>query len=269
MHSFNQRRKMLTDGAVDWSNGSSTLVSLAPGEGEFKFDKFTVGLILTPQPEHFAAYNSDKYKQIPLDAGSFWMFPKGFDGSCQWSDKQEFVNVEIDEDTLVAAGLKIDELTSPRAGEVDPLIRELIFNLHSRMDIELDTYRDSLSLSLAVQLARLSHEPQSEKVLFEPRMQRVFDYIEECLSQKIELKHLADVAALSVFHFSRSFKSACGQTPHQYIATRRIEHAKMLLKTTKLPVSEVSRRVGYHDISRFNRLFKIHTRMTPRDFRTL
>src|SRR3712207_7229229 len=44
-------------------------------------------------------------------------------------------------------------------------------------------------------------------------------------------------AHVSPYHFIRRFKEAFGETPHQYVQTRRIERAQALLRETDLSVS--------------------------------
>jgi AraC family transcriptional regulator len=84
----------------------------------------------------------------------------------------------------------------------------------------------------------------------------------------VSLERLADIAAMSPFHFARSFKKATGMPPHQFLASRRIERAKHLLKMTGLPIVEVAFRVGYENVSHFTQLFRRMTGGTPGQFRT-
>lgn len=53
------------------------------------------------------------------------------------------------------------------------------------------------------------------------RAGRVTEYIDANLDQKLGLDALADIAALSPFHFHRSFRRAFGCTPHQFVAMRK------------------------------------------------
>ncbi len=53
------------------------------------------------------------------------------------------------------------------------------------------------------------------------RTARVADYIDAHPHGKISLDALADVAALSPFHFHRSFRRTFGCTPHHYVAMRK------------------------------------------------
>ena len=61
---------------------------------------------------------------------------------------------------------------------------------------------------------------------------------------------------MSPAHFSRCFKETFGETPHQYLQTRRIERAQELLRLSELTVGEVCVAVGYRSLGSFSATFK-------------
>ena len=65
----------------------------------------------------------------------------------------------------------------------------------------------------------------------------------------------------------RRFKAATGQSPLDYAQSLRIEEAKHLLETTRLPTDEIGHGVGYQDPAFFRRLFKRRTGVTPARYR--
>lgn len=73
---------------------------------------------------------------------------------------------------------------------------------------------------------------------------------------------------MSPRNFKRRFRAATGDTPVGYLQRYRIETAKRLLERTGLGIEEVAAEVGYQDPSFFRRLFKKHTQLTPRQYRT-
>ena len=52
-------------------------------------------------------------------------------------------------------------------------------------------------------------------------------------------RDLARAARLSPAHFSREFRRVFGESPHQYLLTRRLERAAALLRTTDRSVAEI------------------------------
>jgi AraC family transcriptional regulator len=88
------------------------------------------------------------------------------------------------------------------------------------------------------------------------RLSRVVEFIEERLEGRLALRELADVAALSPFHFLRAFRRATGLTPHAYVTARRMERALRLLLTTDRPVLEIAARLGYANPAHFRRAFR-------------
>ena len=99
------------------------------------------------------------------------------------------------------------------------------------------------------------------------KLQRTIAYILAHLEHKLSLTELAAVAQMSSSHFTRLFKCATGQAPHQYVITCRMERAKQLLTETTLPLHEIGARVGYADQSHFTALFRKYVSTTPKDYR--
>src|SRR5437764_1363278 len=66
---------------------------------------------------------------------------------------------------------------------------------------------------------------------------------------------LARAARLSPAHFSREFRRAFGEPPHQYLLTRRLERAAALLRTTDWSVAEICFAVGLQSVGSFTTSF--------------
>jgi AraC-like DNA-binding protein len=95
----------------------------------------------------------------------------------------------------------------------------------------------------------------------------VVSYIMENLSEDIPLEGLAKKANLSPFYFSRLFKKETGFTPHDYIITTRVNHARYLLLTTDLSIKDICFQLGFSSESAFCTTFRKKTGQTPGDFR--
>ena len=102
--------------------------------------------------------------------------------------------------------------------------------------------------------------------LSERRKRMALEYIEANLSRDITLAEIAGAAALSPYHFSRSFKAAMGTTPVRYVWHRRVELAKRLLRTT-MTLVDVAAAAGFGSQSSFTTAFRQATGATPAAWR--
>ena len=66
---------------------------------------------------------------------------------------------------------------------------------------------------------------------------------------------MAGAAGLSPAHFSREFKRAFGESPHQYLLTRRLERAAALLRVTDWSVTDICFAVGASSVGSFTASF--------------
>ncbi|MCD5315736.1 helix-turn-helix transcriptional regulator [Kineosporia babensis] len=87
------------------------------------------------------------------------------------------------------------------------------------------------------------------------RLRRARDQIDRDYAQPLDVTILARTALMSPGHFSRSFRSAFGETPYSYLMTRRIERAKALLRKGDLSVTEVCFAVGCTSLGSFSSRF--------------
>ena len=98
------------------------------------------------------------------------------------------------------------------------------------------------------------------------RVLRARDAIHARYAEPLRLDELAREAALSPFHFLRIFRSAFGETPHQYLTRVRIEAAKRLL-LADAPVTDVCFEVGFQSLGSFSALFARRVGSPPTAFR--
>ncbi|GHD41558.1 transcriptional regulator [Streptomyces galbus] len=87
------------------------------------------------------------------------------------------------------------------------------------------------------------------------RLRRARDRMDRDYEQPLDVAALAREALMSPGHFSRSFRTAYGETPYSYLMTRRIERAKALLRRGDLTVTEVCFAVGCTSLGSFSSRF--------------
>ncbi|UUY06423.1 AraC family transcriptional regulator [Pseudomonas sp. J452] len=85
---------------------------------------------------------------------------------------------------------------------------------------------------------------------------RLAEYIEQHLDQPLSLGELAQLAALSEYHFVRMFRASFGQPPHRYVLQRRLLRARQLLQHSRLPLGEIALACGFASASHFSNRFR-------------
>lgn len=92
--------------------------------------------------------------------------------------------------------------------------------------------------------------------------------LERAFSDDLSLEMLAEKNGVSKYHLSREFKRFMGLNFIDYLIRVRLNHAKELLRFTDLPVSQVTERCGFHDVSHFIRVFRLREGgLTPLQYR--
>jgi AraC-like DNA-binding protein len=96
---------------------------------------------------------------------------------------------------------------------------------------------------------------------------RAKDVIDAGYAEPLDVPALARAARLSPAHFSREFRRAFGETPHQYLLTRRLERAAALLRSSDRSVTEICFLVGLKSLGSFTTSFRHAFGMTPTAYR--
>ncbi len=92
--------------------------------------------------------------------------------------------------------------------------------------------------------------------------------IEAQADEHLGLSALARDAAMSPYHFLRTFRQVTGMTPHQYVLHARLLRAARRLRASAEPVSMIAFAAGFNDLATFNRRFRRLIGVTPSAFRT-
>jgi AraC-like DNA-binding protein len=96
---------------------------------------------------------------------------------------------------------------------------------------------------------------------------RAKDLIDARYREPLDVATLARAARLSSAHFSREFRRAFGETPHQYLLTRRLERAAALLRHTDRSVADICLAVGLRSVGSFTTSFGRAFGLSPTAYR--
>jgi AraC-like DNA-binding protein len=99
------------------------------------------------------------------------------------------------------------------------------------------------------------------------RVTQALRRIENAAEEPLTLGDLAQEAAMSRFHFLRTFRRITGMAPHQYVLRTRMHRAAVRLRRSDAPVSAIAFDVGFNDLSTFNRRFRRLMGQSPSAYR--
>ena len=96
---------------------------------------------------------------------------------------------------------------------------------------------------------------------------RAKDLIDARYREQLDVPSIARAAHLSPAHFSREFRRTFGETPRQYLLTRRMERAAALLRNTDRTVADICLTVGLRSVGSFTTTFRRTFGLTPTAYR--
>lgn len=99
------------------------------------------------------------------------------------------------------------------------------------------------------------------------KIRQVIDYINQNYHQELSIEQLALIMGYSKPHFMSLFKQHAGISCMDFIIRVRLNQAKQLLIHSHLSILEIADKVGFQNISHFNRQFKKHYLATPSQYR--
>ncbi len=247
--------------------------------------------IIPPRPHHLIGIHTgqpmtllqqrdgQRHERLFLP-GDTVVIPAGLENYCAHRSAAEGIYISLNPDLIQNVALAAD--LQPKGFKVinhfganDPFLHQIGVNLAEEArspGLGGQLYVQALTQQITIHLLRryssqgvtIRHPSFSERSARQ-RVQAALDIIQDQLDSDLSLDALAAATHLTAFHFSRVFKEATGQSPHQYVIQQRVERAKHLLLHSRLSIAEIAAHVGFADQSHLNRHFKRLTGYSPRD----
>lgn len=116
---------------------------------------------------------------------------------------------------------------------------------------------------------QLTREHTRKNDYLDEEMSLAMQFFNDNYNTEVNIEEYASARGMSVSWFIRNFKQYTHTTPMQYIVSRRITNAQMLLETTNYNITEIGQIVGYDNPLYFSRIFRKQKGMSPSDYRKL
>ena len=132
----------------------------------------------------------------------------------------------------------------------------------------LDSVEQALAVALVNDYAVRHHSLQTHRGgLGSARLRRIKEFIDAKIEDDLTLCEMAQAVELSTAYFSRMFRKSTGETPHQFLLRRRLEHAKKMLRSADERVLDVAVACGFKSQQHFAQVFRHVCRVTPTEYR--
>lgn len=118
-----------------------------------------------------------------------------------------------------------------------------------------------------VPLDKINPQKDKRRITNMKIMQGVLEYLDVNYMHPITLADAARHANMSLFYFSRFFKSLSGMSYIAYLSNIRVNQAEQLLLTTDKSILDIALECGFTNIRTFNRVFKQIKQRTPSELR--
>ncbi|MBP9926183.1 MAG: helix-turn-helix domain-containing protein [Cyclobacteriaceae bacterium] len=132
--------------------------------------------------------------------------------------------------------------------------QQILLAIGNRSALEIDTIVISLLENVMHRMSNgnaLKPIPESLRKHHLSTVEKAKDFLLHNFTKEVSLSTLADHCCVSMFHLSRIFKSILTISPHQYLTELRLSHARLLLRSTNVQITQVAFQSGFNSLEHF------------------
>lgn len=242
-----------------WKAIDADLIHILPGRAEAPGgEKHILGMHFGPPVNADCSVGDIRMRgvQKPGDIG---IVPAGMDGSWEDDADCQILRLSLRPSLLEEVAEQMGRSSAkveliPRFGLRDARIEAIGWAIKADLEAETPSdplYIDLLANALAVRLVEIAFDRTSSSASSSaPRMSTrqlriLIEFIETNLDKKLHLEDLASVAGVGATRLKTLFRNSTGMPVHRYVIGRRIEYARAMLSTTKMPASQVALAAGF------------------------
>ncbi len=185
-----------------------------------------------------------------------------FDLSLLW-DKE--LRRELESGKLTVAG----PLSS--AQEYTPLMNRCVRDSIAARQQHKPGWEMDVIGNLSLMFGRLKEDSffvkSEEEAVMHQFLRNVFEYVLDHFHEPITSRDAARALHINHSYFCRLFRKSFGCCFTEYLINFRLEKAKLLLKNSTLPISDIALKTGFCSFSYFSKMFKATLGVTPSQYR--
>lgn len=210
--------------------------------------------------------------KLKLTEGDLFYIPEGVRYTAVWSGNPqiEYYNFNVVsnsyDSSLSSGGFALQKIEGLSVSETLEDIRQ-IFNL---MQTEKRVRKiEALGLYYAFYAKAFPLLKEAEPQKYSPVLIKAIEYIDQNYTENFSVADLASVCFVSESRLHHIFTEKLGITPIKYRNQIRVEHAAHDLRSSSLPIEDISARHGFNSPTYFRETFKEYTGLTPKEYRKI
>lgn len=142
-----------------------------------------------------------------------------------------------------------------------------ILEMHENRSEHTDILVADQITAILTLISTLPEENGQETTELALKLKNVASYLDEHYAESVSLDSLSEQFFISKYYLSREFKKEYGITIVQYLLTKKITHAKELLRYSTSSIEEIAGLCGIDDASYFNKIFRKIEGCTASEYR--
>lgn len=142
-----------------------------------------------------------------------------------------------------------------------------LYRIHSGKHSLMELYANRYLTDLVTLCFSENLPDDGETASIPEKLKQIHDYLDDNYAQKINLEDLSSRFFISKFHLSREYKKIYGTTIGSELTTRRISHAKSMLRFSDASIESIALKCGFQEAGYFIKVFKKAEGMTPLEYR--
>jgi AraC-like DNA-binding protein len=148
-----------------------------------------------------------------------------------------------------------------------PHFRRMLAVAENRRDLPAAEVERILIESFHDVVFRLAGIAAGQRDTLSDTARAIRSFLDSRIESSVRLFEIGDLIGRTPAQAIRIFRKEIGTTPCDYLLTRKIEHAKILLAQTSMTLREIARRLSFSDEYYFSNFFKRKTGLSPAQFR--
>lgn len=235
------------------------------------------------EPNWGRTLNGNKQVNGPAQLGCIDVVPGECDASASWTDTKRSIRLDIEPRRLQRlAGWEYNssdfELQPPKLGNVDikaHMLALLIQNELTNADYTSVEMIDALVVAFSIHILRSyssvkrTHMGINKGGISPFLLRKLQNYIDENINTSIDILQMASLVGITPSHFIRIFKNSTGQSPHQFLISRRLAHARRLVTSSEKDFNTIAKETGFSSHSHMTALMRRKWGTTPLKMRRI